>query len=377
MLDVACGSGRHVRWLAARGHRRHRRRPRRRGDGAAATASPRRASPTSRPAPWPLAGRTLRRGASSRTTCGGRCCRRSSAAVAAGGVLLYETFAAGNETRRQAVAARFPARARRTAGARRGSARRRLRRRLPRRPRPLRAAHRRGARARRRGPRALSAAPPGARRTATGSLESTGSGTATPMKPITGSIVALVTPMHDDGSVDYRRAAPPDRLAHRRRHATASASSAPPASRRRSRVEEHCEIIRVAVEHAARPRAGDGRHRRQLHRRGDRALALRAQGRRRLHAVGRALLQQAVAGRHLPALPRHRRGGRHPDGALQRARPHRRRHAAPRPCCAWRRCPASSASRKPPATSSAPLADQAGAARASRSTPATTAPRSR
>ena len=26
------------------------------------------------------------------------------------------------------------------------------------------------------------------------------------MKPIIGSIVALVTPMHDDGSVDYRRA---------------------------------------------------------------------------------------------------------------------------------------------------------------------------
>ena len=76
-------------------------------------------------------------------------------------------------------------------------------------------------------------------------------------------------------------------------------------------------------------------------RRGDRAVALRAQGRRRLHAVGRALLQQAVAGRHLPALQGHRRGGRHPDGALQRARPHRGRHAARDRACGWRRCPAS------------------------------------
>ena len=67
------------------------------------------------------------------------------------------------------------------------------------------------------------------------------------MKPITGSIVALVTPMHDDGSVDY------DAL---RRlidwqigdgtqciGVVGTTGESPTVS-----VEEHCEIIRVAVE---------------------------------------------------------------------------------------------------------------------------------
>jgi 4-hydroxy-tetrahydrodipicolinate synthase len=70
------------------------------------------------------------------------------------------------------------------------------------------------------------------------------------MKPIVGSIVALVTPMHQDGSVDY------DGL---RRlidwHVTegtdcigvvGTTGESPTVS-----VEEHCEIIRIAVEHAA------------------------------------------------------------------------------------------------------------------------------
>ena len=38
------------------------------------------------------------------------------------------------------------------------------------------------------------------------------------MKPILGSIVALVTPMNEDGSIDYPGPAPPDRLAYRGRH---------------------------------------------------------------------------------------------------------------------------------------------------------------
>ncbi len=69
------------------------------------------------------------------------------------------------------------------------------------------------------------------------------------MKPITGSIVALVTPMHDDGRVD------PDGL---RRlidwhiaegtdciGVVGTTGESPTVT-----VEEHCEIIRVAVEHA-------------------------------------------------------------------------------------------------------------------------------
>ena len=70
------------------------------------------------------------------------------------------------------------------------------------------------------------------------------------MKPIIGSIVALVTPMHEDGSVDYpglRRL-----IDWHVAEGTAcigvvgTTGESPTVS-----VEEHCEIIRVAVEHAA------------------------------------------------------------------------------------------------------------------------------
>ncbi|WP_309638735.1 4-hydroxy-tetrahydrodipicolinate synthase [Methylibium sp.] len=71
------------------------------------------------------------------------------------------------------------------------------------------------------------------------------------MKPIVGSIVALVTPMHEDGSVDYptlRRlidwhiADGSDCIG-----VVGTTGESPTVS-----PEEHCEIIRVAVEHAAR-----------------------------------------------------------------------------------------------------------------------------
>ena len=70
------------------------------------------------------------------------------------------------------------------------------------------------------------------------------------MKPITGSIVALVTPMHEDGSVDYaalRRlidwhiAEGTDCIG-----VVGTTGESPTVS-----MEENCEIIRVAVEHAA------------------------------------------------------------------------------------------------------------------------------
>ena len=70
------------------------------------------------------------------------------------------------------------------------------------------------------------------------------------MKPILGSIVALITPMHDDGSVDYdalRRlidwhiAEGTDCIG-----VVGTTGESPTVS-----VDEHCEIIRVAVEQAA------------------------------------------------------------------------------------------------------------------------------
>jgi 4-hydroxy-tetrahydrodipicolinate synthase len=70
------------------------------------------------------------------------------------------------------------------------------------------------------------------------------------MTPITGSIVALVTPMHDDGSVDYPTlrklidwhiAEGTDCIG-----VVGTTGESPTVN-----VEEHCEIIRVSVEQAA------------------------------------------------------------------------------------------------------------------------------
>ena len=70
------------------------------------------------------------------------------------------------------------------------------------------------------------------------------------MKPIVGSIVALVTPMHEDGSVDYAAlrtlidwhiAEGTDCIG-----VVGTTGESPTVN-----VEEHCEIIRVSVQHAA------------------------------------------------------------------------------------------------------------------------------
>jgi 4-hydroxy-tetrahydrodipicolinate synthase len=71
------------------------------------------------------------------------------------------------------------------------------------------------------------------------------------MKPITGSIVALVTPMHEDGSVDYPAlrslidwhiAEGTDCIC-----VVGTTGESPTVT-----PEEHCEVIRVAVEHVAK-----------------------------------------------------------------------------------------------------------------------------
>ncbi len=102
-----------------------------------------------------------------------------------------------------------------------------------------------------------------------------------------------------------------------------------------------------------RPHPGHGRHRRQFDRRGHHLARYAEKAGADFAPVGRSVLQQADAGRLVPAFPRHRRRRRAADGALQRPRPHRRRSRAPRPRCAWRRFPASSASRTPRPTSAA------------------------
>lgn len=69
------------------------------------------------------------------------------------------------------------------------------------------------------------------------------------MKPIVGSIVALVTPMHADGTIDYAalRRLIDWHIAEGTQciGAVGTTGESPTVS-----VEEHCEILRVAVEHA-------------------------------------------------------------------------------------------------------------------------------
>ncbi len=69
------------------------------------------------------------------------------------------------------------------------------------------------------------------------------------MKPITGSIVALVTPMHDDGRIDTDalRRLVDWHIAEGTQcvGVVGTTGESPTVS-----VEEHCEVIRVAVEHA-------------------------------------------------------------------------------------------------------------------------------
>ena len=76
----------------------------------------------------------------------------------------------------------------------------------------------------------------------------------------------LSPPVCEDGSVDYAKPSQVYRLGTSKRERTASAWSAPRVNPTVN-VQEHCEIIRVAVEQSRRARARDGWLRCQLHRR--------------------------------------------------------------------------------------------------------------
>jgi len=87
---------------------------------------------------------------------------------------------------------------------------------------------------------------------------------------LTGSIVAIVTPMQDDGRLDYPRFKAlidfhidqgTDGIV-----VVGTTGESPTVD-----FDEHKELIRVAVAHAPRPHSHRRRHRRQLHRGGDRA----------------------------------------------------------------------------------------------------------
>ena len=102
--------------------------------------------------------------------------------------------------------------------------------------------------------------------------------------------------------------------------------------------EEHERVIAAVVEQArgrikVMPGTGSNSTREAI-----RLTKSAKQGRRRRRADGRAVLQQADAGRLLPPLRRRRRGGRPADRALQHPGPHRLEHRCPRRSPGWRSC---------------------------------------
>ncbi len=144
VLDLACGSGRHVRWLAGTRPAGHRGRPRCRRRRAAARAC--RASRSSSPISKPRPGRwTAARFAAVVVTnyLWRPLWPQLARQPAAGRPADLRNLQCRPSQRRQTVEPGLPARARRIAGPLRRTAGARLRGRLPRRARPLRAAHRR------------------------------------------------------------------------------------------------------------------------------------------------------------------------------------------------------------------------------------------
>ncbi len=96
MLDVACGSGRHVRWLAQRGHAVTAL------DRDAAALEPLRSNATLcvadiEAAPWPLPGQRFDAVVVTNYLWRGLFAELRGA-LADGGVLIYETFADGNQS---------------------------------------------------------------------------------------------------------------------------------------------------------------------------------------------------------------------------------------------------------------------------------------
>ena len=155
---------------------------------------------------------------------------------------------------------------------------------------------------------------------------------------IQGSIVAIVTPMHADGSldlpglrklIDWHIAEGTDGIV-----IVGTTGESPTVS-----VEEHCELIKVAVEHTAKRIpviAGTGGN----------STAEAIELTRFAKEVGADASLQVVPYYNRPTqegMYRHFRKiaevGRPAGHPVQRARPHGGRHVATKPSCAWRRVP--------------------------------------
>ena len=184
-------------------------------------------------------------------------------------------------------------------------------------------------------------------------------------------VTAMVTPFDDDGALDLAGRGRPGPLAGRARQRRARAQRL-----HRRELGAHRRREGGAVAGRGRGRdvpviAGTGSN--------DTAhsvsmTARAARVRRRRRARGHAVLQPALADRHLRALPgRGRGGGRPPRRALRHPGPLRPAHRHRRPCSAWpARCRPSWRSRTPPPTRRPRRTWPPRCRRASRSTAATT-----
>ena len=111
--------------------------------------------------------------------------------------------------------------------------------------------------------------------------------------------------------------------------------------------EEHHRVVEFTVQDREQARPGGCRRGLELDLRDRGAHEVRAEGGRQRRAAHHALLQQAHAGRPVPAFQEGGRDGGYPDHPVQRAGQDEREHAAEPP---WRGCGrsrTSSASRRP------------------------------
>ena len=167
----------------------------------------------------------------------------------------------------------------------------------------------------------------------------------------TGVGTALVTPFTQLGRPRRSRPSAGSAAGRSTPASTFSCRAARRARVRRSPTPSASAIVEILVDEANGAGAGARRRRRLQHARGHSSRRRDAEGRRVRPALGDALLQQADAGRAVPALPRDRREHAAADRRLQRAGPDRRATSSRRRSRGSPRSRTSSASRKHPATS--------------------------
>ena len=143
-----------------------------------------------------------------------------------------------------------------------------------------------------------------------------------------GSFTALITPFKGDALDEDALASSSNGKSQKARTASSSVGTTGGEVSFELLDEEHKRVVEITIE-TARKRAPVMRRRLQLDGRSDRAFTACAGSRCGRRARCNAILQQADAGRALPALQGDQRRHRHPDLHLQYPWPLRGRHESP------------------------------------------------